>query len=169
MDALAAGHVLPRQIPDGMSLRVERPESKVIAIPAGSWFVVDMIGLRACISTIIHFTTNTTTPVFPFPHLEDHNPNIFKEPKVFNPDRWLGVPELDVSVFGFGPRSCIGRKFAQSETVCLIAHIVKDWRIDVTLPKGETREGYAERVLGHADLFGLAFGIGKVPIEWHRR
>ena len=59
------------------------------------------------------------------------NPNIFEEPDQFNPDRWLregsGKQAQKYTYasqpFGFGPRSCLGQRFAEMEMHVCIAKV----------------------------------------------
>lgn len=46
-----------------------------------------------------------------------HNPKFWKEPGVFNPDRWADKDQLSSEAFAYipfsaGPRSCIGKGLA---------------------------------------------------------
>ncbi|KAJ3511821.1 hypothetical protein NLJ89_g3876 [Agrocybe chaxingu] len=45
------------------------------------------------------------------------NPNFFPELSKFKPSRWYDVLEHDITMFGSGPRSCIGRKFGHAEAL----------------------------------------------------
>jgi cytochrome P450 len=42
------------------------------------------------------------------------NPDIFKDPSAFNPDRWIGPNSKDMEewfvFFSWGPRKCVGEK-----------------------------------------------------------
>ena len=72
-------------------------------------------------------------------------------------------------MFGSGPRSCVGRKFAITEAVTFLAHLLQDWRLDIKLKEGETRKAYEERVMGVGVNQGTAFSVGPVGIEMIRR
>ncbi|KAJ6590175.1 hypothetical protein DFH09DRAFT_1274382 [Mycena vulgaris] len=80
----------------------------------------------------------------------------------------LAGTEQDNPKFGFGPRACIGRKFAQIESTLFLCPL-RDWKLNVVLKDGETEMEYEERVLGNAGLLGTAFGLGPVPIKLSRR
>ncbi|XP_017782391.1 PREDICTED: probable cytochrome P450 12a5, mitochondrial isoform X1 [Nicrophorus vespilloides] len=64
----------------------------------------------------------------------------FPKPNEFIPDRWLRSTEGEMSYknvnpfvslpFGFGPRSCIGRRFANLELEIVIAKIIRNFQLD---------------------------------------
>ena len=72
-------------------------------------------------------------------------------------------------MFGLGARACIGRKFSVTEAICFLALFLRDWKVDVKLNNGETREQYASRVMSKAGMIGLAFGVGPIPINVTKR
>ncbi|KAJ7921451.1 cytochrome P450 [Mycena leptocephala] len=43
------------------------------------------------------------------------------------PSRWYGRTEQENPEFGFGPRACIGRKFAQIESTLFLCLLLRDW------------------------------------------
>jgi len=43
--------------------------------------------------------------------------------------------------FSFGPRTCLGHKFAKVEAVCFLTLLLRDWRVETALEPGETRPG----------------------------
>lgn len=70
-----------------------------------------------------------------------HNdPNIYKHPEVFNPDRFL-LKNLDKKnafayvPFSAGPRNCIGQKFAFLELKVVISNILRHFRLLPTDPQ----------------------------------
>ncbi|KAF8965813.1 cytochrome P450, partial [Flammula alnicola] len=97
------------------------------------------------------------------------NPHVFDDPHTFKPERWLGVPETDVALFGAGPRTCVGRKFAYSEGVSFLAHLLHDWKIEPHIGKGETRAQFERRVLEDASMQGPTFSIGPTSLKLVRR
>lgn len=99
----------------------------------------------------------------------DHNPAVFPDPDAFRPSRWYGVSDHDMSMYGVGPRACIGRKFAQTEALCFLSLLLRDWKLDICLGNGESRKMYEDRVMGNAAITGLAFGVGPVPVKFVRR
>ncbi len=72
-------------------------------------------------------------------------------------------------MFGFGPRACVGRKFAQTEAVCFLAHFLRDWKVKVVLEAGETAAQTWDRIAADATLRGTAFSLGSVPIKFIAR
>jgi cytochrome P450 len=44
------------------------------------------------------------------PLIIHHDPNVFENPREFQPQRWIDNPRLDRAFMGFsrGPRGCIG-------------------------------------------------------------
>ena len=58
----------------------------------------------------------------------------FKDPHIFDPDRWVeeneeSRPKFAYFPFGGGPRTCIGEQFAWMEMILLIASISQRWKI----------------------------------------
>lgn len=66
----------------------------------------------------------------------------FSKPSEFMPERWLkesipgACPAAKASnpfvylPFGFGPRSCVGKRFAEMEIYVLLTRILKRYRIE---------------------------------------
>ena len=72
-------------------------------------------------------------------------------------------------MFGIGPRACIGRKFSQYEALAFFSLLLRDWKVEPLLLPDETPAQYNERVMGRAELIGLAFGVETVPLKLVRR
>ncbi|KAK3097234.1 hypothetical protein FSP39_007860 [Pinctada imbricata] len=70
------------------------------------------------------------------------NPDIFEDPNEFKPERWLrNTDERQKSVhshallpFGIGPRSCIGRRFAEMEIHTCLAKIIQHLEVSLVDP-----------------------------------
>ncbi|KAJ3486345.1 hypothetical protein NLI96_g4310 [Meripilus lineatus] len=139
-----AGVLVTRDILEDITIHVERPEPKTICLEKGSRVIIDMVGVH-------------------------YDPYVFPNPDAFVPSRWDGVPEHAVSMFGLGPRACIGRRFSITEAVCFLAMFLRDFKVDVVLEPGETREQYRERVMSNAGMIGLAFGVRTIPLKISRR
>ncbi|KAJ7671599.1 cytochrome P450, partial [Mycena polygramma] len=131
---------LPRDVPNDIVIHSARPVDKDVVVRKGSRIIVDIMAL--C-----------------------HNPNDFPDPEAYKPSRWDGIADHDIIMFGTGPRACVGRRFAQTEAVCFLAHFLRDWKVETVLQDGETKEAGFERVMAGASMFGTAFGLGEVPVK----
>ena len=73
-------------------------------------------------------------------------------------------------MFGIGPRACVGRRFAIVESVTFLALLLKEWKVDIMLKEGETREGWEQRVIGSPGQVGIMFGItASVDLKLNKR
>lgn len=67
-------------------------------------------------------------------------PHVFRNPDVFDPERFEPPREEDkrtpyaLVTFGGGPRVCIGMGFAQEEIKALVAHVLRRYRLEVVDP-----------------------------------
>ncbi|KAF8984412.1 cytochrome P450 [Cyathus striatus] len=98
-----------------------------------------------------------------------YNSRYFQDPTNFMPSRWTigdSEPEM-LSSFGTGPRACIGRKFAITEGVCVLALFLRDWKIEPMLRHGEPKERWKKRVF-EAEFY-VALGIRDVPLRLFKR
>ncbi|EED77273.1 predicted protein, partial [Postia placenta Mad-698-R] len=77
--------------------------SEPLVVPPGVRILIDMIGI----------------------HYDEER---FPDPERFDPSRWLGVPERDLTFFGIGPRACLARKFALTEVVLVLTMLLRDWK-----------------------------------------
>ena len=66
-----------------------------------------------------------------------------------------------------GPRACIGRKFATVEAVCWLTMLLRDFKVEVVLRPGETREQARHRLL-QAEL-KMTLAINEVPVRLSKR
>ncbi|KAF7356522.1 Cytochrome P450 [Mycena venus] len=96
-----------------------------------------------------------------------YNPRHFPDPEEYRPSRWRGKSENDLSIFSLGPRTCIGRKFATTEACCFLAHLLRDWKLEIVLKEGESRTQWRSRVLDAK--VNMTFGVGNVPVRLVRR
>ncbi|KAI5120962.1 hypothetical protein M0805_006635 [Coniferiporia weirii] len=148
--------------------RKDNPEVvERIPVKEGSILVLDMVGM--C-----------------------YDPDTFPDPEVFNPRRWSKSSKLASSAstskatqadevtgsspmstlegfvgFSYGPRTCIGHKFAKVEAVAFLTLLLREWRIVPVMNEGESRDDWRRRILKPA--FGQALLIGNVPLRLVRR
>lgn len=64
------------------------------------------------------------------------NPRYFTEPEVFTPERWADdlekrLPRGVYFPFGDGPRICVGKSFAQMESVLILAMIAQRFQLEL--------------------------------------
>jgi len=90
-----------------------------------------------------------------------HDENIYKDPQMFSPERFLKDGQLDPEVkspeaaFGFGRRICPGRHFVMSSLFLGIACVLSTFDIENTvdengniiIPEGEYTSGMARHPL----------------------
>ncbi|CDM31323.1 hypothetical protein DTO013E5_30 [Penicillium roqueforti] len=64
-----------------------------------------------------------------------HNPQMFKDPMKFDPNRWLNEKSTDIKEssqpFSLGPRGCLGRNFALMELNLILSKLC--WKYDMEL------------------------------------
>lgn len=68
-----------------------------------------------------------------------HREDLWPEPERFNPDRFLGNPDIgryQWIPFGAGPRACIGQHFSMLESVATIVELVRSF--DFAAPAGSS-------------------------------
>lgn len=118
--------------------------------------------------------------------LREYNPRYFDRPEEYRPSRWHGLSNESeaFSAFsigksaessryiaflkpGIGPRACIGRKFATVESVCFLALILRDFKVEPLMNPGETKQQWKDRVLDGKVI--LTLGIKDVPVRVTRR
>ncbi|KAF8575025.1 cytochrome P450 [Ramaria rubella] len=147
---LEAGRLFPtaslltRDMTEDVPIKVSHPAENTIILKKGNRMIIDMIGVH-------------------------RNPHTFPDPHEFRPSRWYGVSEQDLSIFGVGPRACIGRKFAETEAICFLSLFLRDWKCDIILDEGETRQQYEDRVMGNGGGVGLTLGVGPVSLRLTKR
>jgi len=87
-----------------------------------------------------HIPSGTHLDLNPSVHFRD--PNIFPNPNVHNPDRWLRDGEgLDVhpyilTPFGHGTRMCAGRRFAEQDLYVVLGRMVQMFRLEYGTESG---------------------------------
>ncbi|KAI0763709.1 cytochrome P450 [Irpex lacteus] len=95
-----------------------------------------------------------------------YNPRYWDDPYTFKPSRFLGEWPRDAFVpFSEGARSCLGRRFSETEATVILAMLVSRYRIEVKEEaqfSGETFEQRKERILKARP--GLTLTPVKVPL-----
>ncbi|KAI0319906.1 cytochrome P450 [Amylostereum chailletii] len=136
--------MLPREMTEDVPVTVTHPQPTTVVLKKGSVVIVDLVGMM-------------------------RNPHAYDDPEVFRPSRWENVSEHDLGMFGYGPRACIGRKFAQTEALAILSSFIHEWTLEPVLGDGETLRQYEDRVLGDASLVGTAFAYTAVPLKLSKR
>ncbi|KAI0960322.1 hypothetical protein AcW1_004865 [Taiwanofungus camphoratus] len=100
-----------------------------------------------------------------------YNPRYWEEPYAFKPERFLGDWPRDAFLpFSGGARSCLGRRFSETEGVAILTYLVAHYRIDVKEEPqfaGETFEERKERLL--ACKTAITLYPVKSPLVFRRR
>ena len=83
--------------------------------------------------------------------MTSHTAKYWTDPDAFRPARFLGEYPRDAFLpFSGGPRGCIGRGFAETEGVAVLALIISKYRVEVKEEPqfaGETFQQRKERLL----------------------
>ncbi|KZV90451.1 cytochrome P450 [Exidia glandulosa HHB12029] len=94
------------------------------------------------------------------------NPRYWNDPDTYNPCRFLDSdwPRDAFAPFALGPRACLGRRFAEAESVVLISRLIHKYRVQLAPCHGlERREG--ENMVAHRDrVLRLRDGITLTPL-----
>ncbi|KAI0027187.1 cytochrome P450 [Vararia minispora EC-137] len=89
------------------------------------------------------------------------HPRYWNEPDEFKPERFLGDwPRDAFTPFSAGPRSCIGRRFSETEAVVILSMLVLHYRVSIAGEK-------PERVLRSKP--GMTTTPVRVPLTFTRR
>ena len=148
---------------EDVSVRVSHPVEGTFVFPKGSRLIIDMIAAGTVQLAYLLICR------YPLTDLSGHDPHSFPNPDRFIPERWMGVSEPQVLMFGQGSRACVGRKFAHVEVLTFLSLLLRDWHLDIVLGEGDTRSRVHQRVLDSAGRIGLSFGIGPVDLKLRRR
>uniref|UniRef100_T1K5K6 Cytochrome P450 n=1 Tax=Tetranychus urticae TaxID=32264 RepID=T1K5K6_TETUR len=70
-----------------------------------------------------------------------HDPKVYPNPKKYDPDRWSPenaskIPKAAYIPFGYGPRSCIGYRYAMIELKIYTIQIIRKFSLRSTRPHG---------------------------------
>ncbi|KAF5345431.1 hypothetical protein D9758_013618 [Tetrapyrgos nigripes] len=155
LEALSTRTNVPKTSHDNTSIVVHGPkgvQDLVVPVPQGTQVMLHIAGLH-------------------------YNPKYWPNPTEFKPDRFMPGPGGDPTwpkdafiPFSAGSRSCIGRRFAETESVAIITTIVLMYEITVKEDaqfRGETFEEKRRRVL--KVLNGPTIKPGAVPLVFRKR
>ncbi|TDL16150.1 cytochrome P450 [Rickenella mellea] len=113
-------------------------EKLVVAIPKGSAISLHIPGLH-------------------------YNPRYWKDPHEFKPKRFLEDYNRDAFLpFSGGARSCIGRRFFETEGIAILTSIVQKYKIEVKEEPQFANETFDER---RARLLDCKIGVTLTPIR----
>ncbi|KAI0811261.1 cytochrome P450 [Irpex lacteus] len=100
-----------------------------------------------------------------------YNPRYWEDPHAFKPDRFLGEWPRDAFLpFSSGARSCLGRRFFETEGIAILTLLVSRYKIEVKEEPQfahETFDERKERVLRAKP--GLTLTPVRVPLVFKRR
>ncbi|KAF7340718.1 Benzoate 4-monooxygenase [Mycena sanguinolenta] len=76
-----------------------------------------------------------------------HDPEVWGDPEVFRPERWLESKENKqyLLAFGKGPRACIGQNLAYIEMISVLSTILLRYKVEVKSQVFETTEGFMHK------------------------
>ncbi|CAG9782674.1 unnamed protein product [Diatraea saccharalis] len=80
--------------------------------------------------------TKVYTPI----HAYHHDPRYFKDPHVFNPERFSDEAKKNFGIiyqpFGYGSRICLGMRYARLQAKSGLAHILRNFDLTTCIGKG---------------------------------
>lgn len=85
--------------------------------------------------------TKVFTPIYEY----HHDPQYFKDPEVFDPERFSEDAKQSMGVtympFGYGPRICIGARYARLQVKAGLAHVLHNFDVRTHVHKGGIKYG----------------------------
>lgn len=121
-------------------------EKIIVPIPKNAGINIHTVGLHYNRKRLSSLSVHRT-----WPDGEIYTAKYWEDPTTFKPSRFLGDWPRDCFLpFSGGVRSCLGRRFAELETIVAIAMLVKKYKITVKEEPefaGETFEQKKARVL----------------------
>ncbi|KAI0739307.1 cytochrome P450 [Irpex lacteus] len=132
--------ILMRRAAEDLILTTDEPHihGGRLAITKGTSLVVDMVGMH-------------------------YDETYFPDPEEFRPSRWDNALESQMSIFSFGSRACIGRRFALTEVVCFLARLLRTWRVEPILREGESPDEWRRRVM--VPHVFMTMGVDNIPVR----
>ncbi|KAI8996609.1 cytochrome P450 [Trametes punicea] len=140
--------VVPKECAEDTAFTLTNTAGKTatIPVPAGS-------GIGICVPSM-HF-----------------NPRYWDDPEAFKPERFLGNYPRDAFLpFSAGARGCIGRRFAETESVAVLSMIISRYKVEVQEEPqfaGETFEQRKARLLKSQN--SLTIYPERAPLVFKRR
>ena len=154
--------------------RRDNPEIvEQVFVKKGTPINLDIVGMSKSVLDIDRqFALSSLNARTLFP---DYDSQVFADPESFKPERWIssaknGTSSPSSSItkdteagevsasspastlegfigFSFGPRTCLGHKFAKVEGVAFLTHLLREWRVEPVLREEEGEGMWKERVL----------------------
>ncbi|XP_023235109.1 cytochrome P450 4C1-like [Centruroides sculpturatus] len=84
--------------------------------------------------TIGDYVLPSQSSCYIYIHAIHHNPSVYKNPEVFDPDRFLpenfkSLPPYAFLQFSAGPRNCLGSKLAMIKMKTVLANVLRNFKI----------------------------------------
>jgi len=86
----------------------------------------------------------------------------------FRPSRWDDINDEGISAFSVGPRTCLGKKFALTESIAFLALLLRDFEVQPLLEPGENIDEWKQRVMGQVSI-AMTLGVNNTPVRLVRR
>ncbi|KZO93607.1 cytochrome P450 [Calocera viscosa TUFC12733] len=137
---------IPRQAAIDTSLKIPEKDGRTTTLPirTGTVMVADFMNIS-------------------------FNPEYYPSPEVYDPARWLD-PNMEPGInFSYGPRVCVGKKFALTESLATLSMLLKDYKMEPILDAGETLADWRRRSLEENIEVSVGFGPGKFPVRLVKR
>ncbi|KZT55778.1 cytochrome P450 [Calocera cornea HHB12733] len=96
------------------------------------------------------------------------NARVYPDPDSFIPSRWLDPSTEPLLNFSYGPRVCIGRRFAVTEAVGLLCLLLRDYEIKPLLKPGQSLQDWRAELETEVDA-NVGFGPKPFPLKMTRR
>ncbi|KZO93603.1 cytochrome P450 [Calocera viscosa TUFC12733] len=96
------------------------------------------------------------------------NPRVYAAPDSFMPSRWLDPTTEPLLNFSYGPRVCIGKRFALTESVGILCLLLRDHQIEPILKIGQTLQEWRTEWETNVDS-NIGFGPKPFPLKMTRR
>uniref|UniRef100_A0A1X7UA25 Cytochrome P450 n=1 Tax=Amphimedon queenslandica TaxID=400682 RepID=A0A1X7UA25_AMPQE len=99
---------------------------------------------------LLNYHIPAKTTIFGGLETMGQDPTLFKDPLKFNPDRWTtdDIHPFTVLPFGFGPRGCWGRRFAEIEMKVLLCQLIRHFKMECDFPSDRLPSGALTIALG---------------------